>query len=257
MLVNGVFFDLYGTILIPKNNKKAWNNWLLTFYRLMRNNGLKLSRRDFANKCSGFFTREEPNEKNNSLSVYENRIKNFAMELDLKLETSEIIKIANACVNSWHKYINIDPEVVPLLKILRNKKSLALITNFDHPTYIYSILSKYHLIKFFNWITISGEVGFKKPDPQIFQITLDQSNLKPQDVVYIGDSKEDIEGAINAGIKPILIYRQDFKKRLLGNDYHSKRKAEVKGIEENIMDLRIMPFKTISRLTELYKILDL
>jgi len=223
----------------------------------MRNNRLKLSRRDFANMCSGFFTREEPDDKDNNLTVYENRIKSFAMELDLKLETSEIKKIANACVNSWHKYINIDPDVVPLLKILRNKKSLALITNFDHPNYIYSILSKYQLIKYFNWITISGEVGFKKPDPQIFQITLDQSNLKPQEVVYIGDSKEDIEGAINAGIKPILIYRQNFKERLLRNDFHSKRKAEVKPIEEINLDLRIMPFKTISRLTELYKILEL
>jgi len=24
MLLKGVFFDLYGTLLIPKNNKKAW-----------------------------------------------------------------------------------------------------------------------------------------------------------------------------------------------------------------------------------------
>ena len=205
MVTKGVFFDLYGTILIPKNNKKAWNKWLLTFFRLMKNNGLKLSRKDFANLCNGFFKREEPNEKDDRLSVYENRIKSFAMELDLKLEISEIIKIANACVNAWHKYIKLDPDVIPLLKHLRNNKTLALITNFDHPTYIYSILSKYLLIEYFNWITISGEVGFKKPDSQIFQITLDQSNLKPQDVVYIGDSKEYIEGAINSVIKPILI----------------------------------------------------
>ncbi|MFX1600986.1 MAG: HAD family hydrolase [Promethearchaeota archaeon] len=257
MSIKGVFFDLYGTILIPKNNKKAWNNWLITFYKLMRNNGLKQSRRYFANMCSSFFTREEPEELDKNLTVYENRIKRFAVDLDLRLETLEIKKIANNCVNSFHKYITIDPEAIPLLKILRNKKSLALITNFDHPSYIYSILAKYQLMKYFKCITISGEIGFKKPDPRIFHITLEHSNLKSQEVVYIGDSKEDIEGAINVGIKPILIQRQNFKNRLLGNDYQSKRKAKIKAKEKNKLDLGIVPFKKISCLTELYEILYL
>lgn len=257
MLIKGVFFDLYGTILIPKNNKKAWNNWLSTFYRLMKNNGLNLSKRDFANVCNGFFTREEPIEKDKNLTIYENRIRRFALDLSLELETHEIKKIANDCVNSWHKYVKIDPEALPLLGILRINKALALISNFDHPPYLYSILSKYKLKKYFKFIAISGEIGVKKPDPQIFHITLEKFELKPQEVVYIGDSKEDIEGALNAGIKPILIQRQSFKKRLIGNDYYSKSVVKVKARENINQYLKIKPFKTISRLKELYKILDL
>ncbi|MFX0000607.1 MAG: HAD family hydrolase [Candidatus Hodarchaeota archaeon] len=255
MFIRGVFFDLYGTLLIPKNNKKAWNNWLLTFYKLMRDNGLKLSRNEFADMCSGFFTREEPREKEENLTIYENRIKSFAMDFGLNLESNEIKKIANECVISWHKYVKLDPEAIPILKILRNEKNLALITNFDHPPFIYSILSKYRLIKYFEFIAISGEIGHKKPNPQIFNFTLEKLELEPQDVIYIGDSKEDTEGAINAGIKPILIQRQRLKKRIIGNDYFSKRKTKEKLITNHSSN--IIPFKIISRLRELYQILNI
>jgi len=255
MLVKGVFFDLYGTILIPENNNKAWNSWLSTFYKLMKKNGLTLSKRDFANLCSGFFTRKEPLEEDKSLTIYESRIKDFAINLKLEIQTHEIKRIANECVNSWHSYVKLDLEAIPLLNFLRNEKDLALITNFDHPPSIYSILSTYQLTEYFKYLAISGEIGIKKPDPQIFNITLEKLDLRPQEVVFIGDSNEDIEGALNAGIKPILIQRQSLKKRMIGNDYYLKRKAEAKELVNQYS--RMIPFKTVSRLKELYSLLNL
>jgi putative hydrolase of the HAD superfamily len=254
MLIKGVFFDLYGTILIPKNNKKAWDNWASTFYKLMKDYGLKFSRKDFAYNCSGFMSREEPIEKEENLTIYENRIKEFAIDLGLDLENHKIKKISNETVISWHEYVEIDPEALPLLKILKNKKNLALITNFDHPPYIYLILSKYNLMEYFKHITISGEIGIKKPDPRIFDIPLKMFELKPQEVLYIGDSNEDVEGSLNAGIKPILIQRESLKKRI-GNDYFSNKKGKIK--KKNHYSSNNIPFKTISRLRELYQILNL
>lgn len=250
-----MFFDLYGTILIPRNNKKSWNNWLLTFYTLMRDNGLTLSRKKFADTCSGFFTKEEPAERDKNLTIYEDRIKSFGMDLKLDLNNNEIKKIANRCATSWHKYVELDPDAIPLLNFLKNKKNLALITNFDHPPFLYSILSKYKLIKYFEFIAISGEIGVKKPDPQIFNITLEKVKLKPLDVVFIGDNKEDVEGAINASIEPILIQHRSLKKRMIGNDYFSKKKVKEKKIVYH--NSKMIPFKTISRLRELYQILNL
>ena len=253
MLLKGFFFDLYGTLLVPKNSRKAWKNWFKTFYRLMRWYGLKLSKTDFADACNGFFTKTEPVENDDELTVYENRIKNFTIDLNVKLNKSEITKIANGTVTAWHRYIIIDPETIPLLEALKNKKSIALITNFDHPPYIYEILSKYELTRYFEFIAISGEIGFKKPDPQIFHITLKKIGLLPDDVVFVGDSKEDIEGAINAGIKPILIQRQSSKRMLTGNDYFSKKKN--KKLTEQYS--RIKPWRIISNLRDLYKLLYL
>ncbi len=253
MMLKGVFFDLYGTLLIPKNSKKAWKNWFVTFYKLMRIYGLKSSKKKFSMECNGFFSRTEPKENDVGLTIYENKIRDFAIDLNLKLEKSEVKKIANDSVNAWHKCIIIDPETLPLLEMLENKKSIALITNFDHPPYIYSILSKYQLTKYFEFIAISGEIGFKKPDPQIFHITLKKIGLKPNEVVFIGDSKEDIEGANNANIRPILIRRQSSKRMLTGNDYFSKKIAK----RRNSQNLGIKPWKIISNLRDLYKLLNL
>jgi HAD superfamily hydrolase (TIGR01549 family) len=222
MLIKGILFDLYGTLLISKNSKKAWKKWFLTFFKSLEYYGLDLSKRSFARLCTNFFTRPEPSKLYKNLTIYENRIKSFSDNLGLKLKDSEIKKTANACVDAWHNYVKIDIETIPLLIELKKSKKIALITNFDHPPYIYMILNKFNLIEYFDEITISGEAGFKKPDPSIFLTTLRKMNLQPQEVIYIGDSKEDIIGATNAGIKPILIQRSSYKKGLIGNDYDSK-----------------------------------
>ena len=59
MELKGVFFDLYGTLLVPKNSRKAWKNWFDTFYKLMNRYGLNISKTDFADGCNGFFTQTE------------------------------------------------------------------------------------------------------------------------------------------------------------------------------------------------------
>ena len=93
MLVKGVFFDLYGTLIIPKNNKKAWKNWLTTFYKLMGKFGLRITKIDFANACNGFFAKAIIKNSDNNLTVYENKINRFAFALNLKLKFPEIKEI--------------------------------------------------------------------------------------------------------------------------------------------------------------------
>ncbi|MFW9947637.1 MAG: HAD family hydrolase, partial [Candidatus Odinarchaeota archaeon] len=109
--------------------------------------------------------------------------------------------------------------------------------------------------KYFEFVAISGEIGFEKPNPKIFHVTLENVGLKPSDVVFIGDTDEDVEGAVNAGIKPILIQRQNLRKRMNGNDYLSKKKVKGKKIVKN--NSKFIPFKTISRLGDLYQVLNL
>ncbi|MFX1568924.1 MAG: HAD family hydrolase, partial [Promethearchaeota archaeon] len=163
MFVKGVFFDLYGTLLIPNNIKKAWKNWFNTFFKLMRNFGLKIKYKDFVNLCNGFFTKVKIQEKDHHLSIYETKIKKFALDLNIELNLSEIREIQQKTIFAWHKFIEIDSEAIGLLETIKNKKSLALITNFDHPANIYAILSKYNLTKYFEFVAISGEHGFEKP----------------------------------------------------------------------------------------------
>lgn len=53
-------------------------------------------------------------------------------------------------------------------------------------------------------IIVSEEVGVDKPNPEIFHTLLRKANLKPEEVIMVGDSLDkDIKGAQNAGIASI------------------------------------------------------
>jgi putative hydrolase of the HAD superfamily len=60
---------------------------------------------------------------------------------------------------------------------------------------------------FFDTIIISGDVGVKKPNPAIFSIALEQTGLSKNEVIYVGDTNEDVAAAMAAGIRPIFLAR--------------------------------------------------
>ncbi len=56
----------------------------------------------------------------------------------------------------------------------------------------------------------SSEHGFMKPHPSIFSAALQLVDVQPADAVMVGDSlKHDVEGAIRAGMRGVLLHRGD------------------------------------------------
>lgn len=65
------------------------------------------------------------------------------------------------------------------------------------------------LVKYFDTITYSQEAGAEKPDPAPFRLALHRAGRNPDECLHVGDSYEqDIVGARNAGIEPVLIDRE-------------------------------------------------
>lgn len=52
----------------------------------------------------------------------------------------------------------------------------------------------------FDVVVISGEVGLRKPDPQIFELTLEQMQLRAGDCVFVDDLPHNITAAADLGI---------------------------------------------------------
>jgi putative hydrolase of the HAD superfamily len=56
----------------------------------------------------------------------------------------------------------------------------------------------------------SSDHGFMKPHPSIFSAALQLVDARPAEAVMVGDSlKHDVEGAIRAGMRGVLLYRGD------------------------------------------------
>jgi putative hydrolase of the HAD superfamily len=208
MNVQGIYFDLYGTLLVYGNMKKAWSDWLSTFYHLLKKQGLNISAESFSQECDGFFSAPAPASNEDHLTVLERRIQYLCQRLNHQLHKEELSHIADAIADAWQTHISIDPEAMPVLAALKqNKKMVGLVSNFDHPPHVRRILSNNGLESILDTTIISSEVGVKKPDPAIFELALQQTGISPADAVYVGDTEEDVTGAIAARIRPIFIAR--------------------------------------------------
>ena len=93
-----------------------------------------------------------------------------------------------------------------LLQKLRGKYRLGLITNASDKETTWRILRDLRLKDLFATILISGEFGWRKPSPQIFNAALGELSARPEYSVMVGDSFEaDIIGAKNLGLKTVYI----------------------------------------------------
>ena len=62
----------------------------------------------------------------------------------------------------------------------------------------------------FDFFVVSGEVGVEKPDAGIFRHAAEVGGVATEHCVHIGDSRTlDYEGARNAGVRALLLERQD------------------------------------------------
>ena len=103
------------------------------------------------------------------------------------------------------------PEVPDVLEQLQPRFQLGVISNFDGR--LRFILQHLGISKFFRHVFISSELGADKPDPEIYRRALKFIDLKPNDVLHVGDDPErDWEAASAAGLS---IFRLDRRKNSL------------------------------------------
>ena len=94
--------------------------------------------------------------------------------------------------------------VIPLLQNLQKHYRLAFISNFPCLQSVVGSLKKLELFDIFESVVVSGEMGVVKPHPAIFERSLEELNLDPEDCVYVGDNwLADIQGAKRIGMQAI------------------------------------------------------
>ena len=154
----------------------------------------------------------------NADSFYSKEVqKNLFNELETgKISADSFLKLLqketeNASKNevriAWNAMLLALPkERIELLKKLKK----------DFPIYLLSNTNSIHISEFrkkigeskyqefynlFDKVYYSHEIGFRKPNKEIFQLILDENNLNADEVLFIDDSPQHIEGAKNLGIK--------------------------------------------------------
>ena len=108
------------------------------------------------------------------------------------------------------------PESREVLETLAERYRLALVSD-SQALYIEPELRTTSLAGLFEVAVISSELGYRKPDPRVFQKALARLGLAREEVVYVGDSWEhDMIGARDAGIRGIWVCRSQEQERAHG-----------------------------------------
>lgn len=101
-------------------------------------------------------------------------------------------------------------DVASTLKLLRERRLiLGLISNVGKD--MQKTYKDLGFEPYLNYYVTSHEVGFDKPQPEIFQAALQKAETKPEESLYIGDQYDlDIIGARGVGMKAVLIDRKNW-----------------------------------------------
>jgi len=152
---------------------------------------------------------------------------------NIKLSNEKIEKLAEALFNrfSGKETYEIFPEAEEVLQQVKKehpKAALAIISNTDER--LHTILESLDLMRHFNFVITSKQVGFAKPHPNIFHAALKAASTQGEESLHVGDDQfKDYEGALNAGMNSVLVNR------------NPANTQSVCGLTVGIRDLRGLP----------------
>jgi putative hydrolase of the HAD superfamily len=208
-VIKAVFFDLYNTLVgfdPPKEETEA---------KILKELGVEVTPEALLrpiNAADDFIYKEHARyplgkrSKEETVELYSEYHGIILKEAGIEPSWELITGILKKWLKADYKMVLFD-DVVPTLNQLKERDLiLGLISNVDRDiTPIYKGLG---LAKWLGVVVTSQEVGFNKPDPQIFRAALRKAKLRPIEALYIGDQPQiDVVGANGAGMLGVLIDR--------------------------------------------------
>jgi len=212
--VHAVGFDLFNTLVVARENTLE-----AAMERLMQN--LKESGFDFDTEAfhSHYTTaaawhiersRKSGEETHNRFWICDtlNRLGNR-----LSPDDSRIEQAVEAYFSAFYPNVRLIPGTEAMLETLYRTYPLGLLSNFTHGPAARKILSDSNISQYFKTIIISGEIGYRKPHPNVFHALAGEISQEKGNILFVGDDPEtDIKGALHSGLRPVwMAYARERK----------------------------------------------
>ena len=96
----------------------------------------------------------------------------------------------------------LDRGLLDFIRSLRPRYKTGVISNAWPDLRTYLVENKFE--DAFDALIVSAEVGVMKPEPKIYQIALEQLNIKPEEAVFVDDISSNVDAARTLGMQGIL-----------------------------------------------------
>ena len=115
------------------------------------------------------------------------------------VDESKIISITNTIIDKLYEVKN-----KKLLELLKNKyKDIKIIIATNHVSYVRNYIKKN--INNYDDIIISAEINKIKPNKDFYNYIMNKYNIEPQELLFIDDNQENIDGAKCLNIETIKV----------------------------------------------------
>ncbi len=114
--------------------------------------------------------------------------------------------------------IELNDGFLDFAKAAREKFKLAIISN-DSSEWSSYIREKFDINKYFDVVSVSGDLKIPKPDRRIYDLTVEKLGIDPADCWYVDDRKGNLIAAQNSGMSPVMFNsrNEDFNGAVVNN----------------------------------------
>lgn len=204
--VRGVMFDCYKTLVNIKTDENSTKTYEPVSRWLMYH-GVNISSQDLMKeykwRCKEEIERRR--EWNSELKVediFAKIVRHNATwpvnDVTVGIEAARLFRSASI------RYLHAFPESVRMLEKLKSYP-LGVVSNGQR---VFSELEmkRFGLYRYFRFVLFSSDFGYKKPDSRIFLAGASQLGLRPEEILYVGDSFDnDINPSRSLGMKAMHI----------------------------------------------------
>ena len=153
--------------------------------------------------ASTFYSKKVQTELFNQIETGRITAEEFLITLQRKTNKATINQVKEA----WNAMLlDLPDDRIELIKVLKSKYRIYLLSN-TNSIHIDAFKKQLGIVKWqefsdlFDKMYLSHEVGMRKPNAEIFEHILAEQKLKAEEVFFIDDSPQHIEGAKKIGIQ--------------------------------------------------------
>jgi len=180
-MIKAIIFDVGGVIYTTKKGEKSY---LLKSLKLDKNVWEKAAKDPYENLVTG-----KINENTGLLQI--------ANGLGIDKE-----KLKKTWIKTFKVRFTLNKSLLKIIKRLRKNYKTAILS--DQWGIPHRALSIKKIESDFDAAVFSHQVGFRKPYPKIYRITLKRLKLKPSECIFIDDLEKNLVAARKLGMKTIL-----------------------------------------------------
>ena len=228
MLVRGLIFDINGTLVniaTDEGNEQIYRSisHLLKYY------GIRTSRNDVRD---GYYqimkeqrrTGGETFPEFDAVAVWRAFVMSRAAASGVAIAKNKLAVLPHFLAELYRgislNRLELYPDVRAVLDEFRPRYLMAALSDAQ-TAWALPEMRMVGLDGYFHPIIVSGDFGYRKPDPRLFSLTLRRMHLRAEEVVFVGnDMYRDIHGARQAGLRTVFFASGQGQQSMDGVEAH-------------------------------------